>query len=308
MALRERAVLRAESCLVDVAGLVEVVEAVDFLLKLGPLPFQCDAQFFFRQDDLIAFGQIAGDLLSREEEAFQLLMEDGIQVLDRHLVAAVIADVLRRIGGHIHLVAAGAVCEAREEVRHLLYRTLPLLLLGIEDSGARLPEVFREDGFHLVEYPFAFRLELPRLLAVCGLGVVGTAQALGRGVPEEAFDGRIREVRAVPGPVSPLVEKSRHRLLPAMFQEKLVEELPDGCFIRVGDEGVVFPLVSERRLAAQGFAKLGADRNRERHALGDLLSLPLGHRGDHGVEEAPGRGRGIDGFGQGNQVRVVLSE
>ena len=190
----------------------------------------------------------------------------------------------------------------------LLRRTFSFLPLGIEDGDALVEEGFRNDGFHLVEDPLAFRLQFPGPSAVRGLRVVGTTKALGGGITEEAFHGGIGEAGAVAGPVSLFVEEPRDGLLPPVLQEEFVKELPDGCLVRFVNERVVLPLVSEGGLAPQGFPELGSDGNGRRNAGSDLLPLPLGHRGDHGVEEAAGGGRGVDGFGKRDEVRIEFPE
>ena len=93
-----------------------------------------------------------------------------------------------------------------------------------------------------------------------------------------------------------------------MLQEELVHELPYRCFLRVGHEFAPFPAESEARCAARGFAQLRPDRYRRRDTLADLLALPLRHRGDHGVEEAASRRRGVDRLLERDEPRVVFAE
>src|SRR5690349_19807254 len=93
-----------------------------------------------------------------------------------------------------------------------------------------------------------------------------------------------------------------------MLDKEFVDELPDWSFLRFWDELVVFPLVAEGRLAAERLSHLCTNRNGRRNALGDFLPLPLRHRGDHGVEQPPGRSRRVDRLGERDQIGVVLTE
>jgi len=95
-----------------------------------------------------------------------------------------------------------------------------------------------------------------------------------------------------------LVQDTGDRLLPPVLSEQVEHELPDGSLLRVDEELLVLPLVSEGCLTARGLAGLGADGHRGGDPLRDLLPLPLRHRGDHGVEEATCGGRGVDGLGE----------
>ena len=66
-------------------------------------------------------------------------------------------------------------------------------------------------------------------------------------------------------------------------------------------------MVAEGGGPAEGLAQLGADGDRGRDPLGDLLPLPLRHGGDHGVEEAAGRGRGVDRLLERDEVGARLA-
>lgn len=105
-------VLHPEAGLVDRFRLVEVVEAVDFFPKLAALRFQGRDEIFLPLDDGVPGRQSPSDLVDGEEEALELLMEDGFQIIDRELVPAARADVLRGVRGHVHFLAAGAVGKA----------------------------------------------------------------------------------------------------------------------------------------------------------------------------------------------------
>lgn len=185
---------------------------------------------------------------------------------------------------------------------------LPLLPLGRKEGMAFVPQVFGDDGLDRMKYPLTFRFQLPGLLTVGRLGVVGAADALGRRVTEEAIDRGVGEGGTISRTVTLRIEEAGNSLLPSMLPVEFIEELPNRGFLRIGDELVIPPLVAEGRSATERLAELGPDRYREGDAFGNLLPLPLRHGGDHGVEEATGRGRGIDRFGQRNEVRIVLAE
>jgi hypothetical protein len=104
------------------------------------------------------------------------------------------------------------------------------------------------------------------------------------------------------------VQNPGHGLLAPVFEEKVIHQPPDGSFLRVGHELPVLPAVAEGSRTAQRLTELRPDRDGGRHPLGDLLPLPLGHRGDHGVEEPAGRSGGIDGLLKRNQIRFMLLE
>src|SRR5262249_18811040 len=57
-----------------------------------------------------------------------------------------------------------------------------------------------------------------------------------------------------------------------------------------------------------GLPEARPDRNRGRDPGGDLLPLPLGHRGDHGVEEAAVRGGGVNRLLERDEIGPVLAE
>ena len=87
-----------------------------------------------------------------------------------------------------------------------------------------------------------------------------------------------------------------------------MEQFPDGDFLGVRNQFFILPLIAEGGLTPQGFTQLGPDRNRGGHPIGDLLPFPLGHGRDHGIEETTGRGGGVDGLLEGDQIGVVLPE
>src|SRR5688572_22342386 len=93
-----------------------------------------------------------------------------------------------------------------------------------------------------------------------------------------------------------------------MLKEELIDEFTDWRLLGIGDELAVLPTVSERSRTTERLTHFCSNRNRSRNPLRDLLALPLGHRCDHGVEEAAGRRGRVDGFLERNQVGVVLAE
>ena len=58
----------------------------------------------------------------------------------------------------------------------------------------------------------------------------------------------------------------------------------------------------------QGLAQLGPHDDGSGDPVGDILPFPLGHGGDHRGEKPAGRGTGVDGFLEGDQVGVVILE
>lgn len=93
-----------------------------------------------------------------------------------------------------------------------------------------------------------------------------------------------------------------------MLEEEFVDELADRGLGLLHDELPILPEIPIWGLPAQGLTELGADRDRSRNARGDLLALPLRHGGDHGVEEAAGRGGGVDALAQAHEVCLVVTE
>ncbi|HUW38500.1 MAG TPA: hypothetical protein VMV91_14340 [Rhodocyclaceae bacterium] len=236
-----------------------------------------------------------GNLLGGKEEGLQLLMEDGLQIGYRNLVPATLADILREdVGRHIHLRPAVAECEPGEKLLHVLGLQLSASLPPLQDRVAFVPEFLRDDSLDFMEHPFALRLQVPRLLAVLALGVVGAADAFGGRVLHEATDGGVGELGAAPGAEPALVQEPSHGLLPLVFAEELVHELPYRRLIGMRDELSLYPLIPERCLTAERLAHLGAHRHRRRNPLGNLFPFPLRHRGNHGVEETAGRAGGVD--------------
>lgn len=114
--------------------------------------------------------------------------------------------------------------------------------------------------------------------------------------------------RPRPGAEPAFVQEPSHGARPLVLQEELVEENPDGCFLRIREHLVAVPAVPERGVAPETFPELRPHRNRGRHPLGDLFALPLRHGGDHGVEESAGGGRSVDRLLEGDEVRALVPE
>lgn len=180
--------------------------------------------------------------------------------------------------------------------------------LFIEERVTFRPQLFGDNGFHLVEHPFTLRLELPCLLAIGRLGIVRAADTLGEGVTQETVYCGIGKERAVTGSVASIIQHPRYGLLAAVFLEELVHELADGGFCFVRKQLALLPLVAERGLAPQRLPHLGADRDGSGNARCDLFSLPLGHSCDHGVEKAACGCGSVDGFCKRDEVSIVLTE
>lgn len=140
------------------------------------------------------------------------------------------------------------------------------------------------------------------------LGVVGTAHSLGDGVGEEALDRGIREARATPGPMAPLIEHASDGLEATVLEEELVHESADSCFVIDNDEVAIPPGVAERCLTAELLAELRAHRNGLLHAIGDLFALPGRHRRDDGEEEPARWGGRVDRFTERDEIRIALVE
>lgn len=87
-----------------------------------------------------------------------------------------------------------------------------------------------------------------------------------------------------------------------------MKQNPDGCFIGIGHQLLVFPLIAKGCCATDWLAHLGSDGNGGCHALDNLFTLPLRHGGDHGEKQATGRRTGINGFLEGYEVSAHISE
>src|SRR6266567_3153813 len=83
----------------------------------------------------------------------------------------------------------------------------------LKQSVALVPELCRNDGWHLRPDPFAGGFHDPALLRSEAFRVVRPSQALGRRVLNEPHYGRVRELRSVSRPMPRLVQEPRDRLL-----------------------------------------------------------------------------------------------
>jgi hypothetical protein len=238
---------------------------------------------------LVGLPQVVQDLGRGHEEPAKLLLEDGLEVVARDLGPALRADVLRGVGRHVHLGAAGAEYEPREQVNRPPRRALDGGPTLVQQSVALGPEVFGDDGCNRRQDPVALRLQPPVPLGAEALGVVGPANALRSGIAYQAVDRRVGEFRAIAGPEPGLMEQPGNGLLPAMLQEQFVDSLPDRRLLWIRQEFPAFPPVSERSCAAEGLAELRSNRNRGGHPVGDLLSLPFGHGSKERVKKPASR-------------------
>ncbi len=93
-----------------------------------------------------------------------------------------------------------------------------------------------------------------------------------------------------------------------MFQEELVEQLPDRGLGLVRDKLAIVPAVAVRSRSAERLAQLGADRDGRRDAFGDLLALPLGACGFVREEHAAGRGRRVDVAVDRDEIGLLVAE
>jgi len=137
----ERLVLLPEPGLVDHPRLVEVVELVDLGAELPKLRFEDSEEFGLLPERLVCQLQLRSNLIVREQEVPDLLLEDGFEVVDRDLVAAGVAGVFRAVRGHVHLRTAGAVREAREEVHGGPCSALQAASLAVEVLVALCPQL-----------------------------------------------------------------------------------------------------------------------------------------------------------------------
>jgi len=237
----------------------------------------------------------------------ELLTIDGFEVVRGHLVSAGFANVFGRVRADVHLRSASAEGEAREEVNDAFGGLAARLLPG-QDRGAFVPEFAGNNGFDLGIDPLIFGLQFPGFRSIIGLGVVPPVEAFGRCVIEQVCERGIREGRSAAGAVATLIQDTSNRLLPPVFDEELMDQNADRRLIRIRFELLVAPLVAEGRGPAERLAEFGADRNGRPNAFGDLLPLPLRHRGDHREEEPAGGRAGVDRFLEGDQVSAFGSK
>ena len=248
------------------------------------------------------------DLVRRDEEVVELFSIDGFQIGHGDFVAAGRADVFRRSGPDVHFLTAVAERIASEEVLRFARGALHARALTGDEAEAFLPELFGNDRLDRVVDPLAFGLHGPVFPTIVRAGVVRAVQALGRWIFEKPGHGRVGKQRAVSGPVAPLVQNARDRLFASMFEEQLVKQYAHRCFGRIGFELLVAPAIAERCRAADGFAELGADRDRRLDAFRDLLALPLGHCSDHCEKQPACRRTRVDLFLERNEVRITRSK
>ncbi len=240
----------------------------------------------------------------------QLAPVEALQVLDAdlHPASLPLARVVGAVAADVELVPALAGREAGEEVHGLPSGPPRRPGVLLEDAGALVPQLLADDGLDRHLDPLGTALRLDLLPVRREPGVVRYPDPLGGRVLQQAQDRRLRERRPRPGPVAGLVEDRRDRAQASVLGEELVHPAAHGSLVGVGDQLLALPPVAEGRLAPERLAEHGADGDGGRDAVGDLLALPLSHRGEQGVEEAPGRRRGVDCLLEADQSRVVLLE
>jgi hypothetical protein len=306
--VRERAIPGPEALRVEFACEVELIDLLGFLREAFILAAHGVEEFLLRVEVPVGAGEACRDRCGREREAPQFPLEDPLQVRLGHLVPAALADVLRGVRGHVHFAAALAEGEPGEEVDRPPGSLALAEAPRVDDCIRRIPEVGRHDGFDRHQDPLMRGLEDHPLAMRVRLGVVRAVLALRVRVFEEERNRRLGEGSAGAGPVAALVQDARDGLVTAVLDEEIVDEAADGRLCWIGDEPLVLAHVPEGRRAAGRFAELGADGHRGRHPRGDLLPLPGGHAGDHGVEEAAGGGGGVDRLFKGDEVGALCFE
>jgi hypothetical protein len=108
---------------------------------------------------------VRGDLLVREQEMLDLVVEHRFEVIERDLVPTLLAGVLPGIRRNVHLLTTVAVRHPREEVDGRFRYPLELGPLLGEVVVALGPQFLGDDGLDLKVYPLGLRLEYPGTLA-----------------------------------------------------------------------------------------------------------------------------------------------
>ena len=291
----------------DLAIQKEPMSAGHIVAHLLDVAAQGVEKRLFVSQVLVGFLEVGGDPLGRGKERFQFFMDDSLQVDNGDFVPTLFADILGRAGVDIHALAAGAKGQAGKKLDGRFAGAFGDLLLLFENLVALFPKGFRNDGIDGNDAPFAFGLFFP--LPIAGLaGAVEVIHPFGAGAAENACEGYVTPFRPSTGAVAGFVELACHHALAAVLEEKFVGELADGGVLGMNEQVLVLPMVAIGGHAADGFAEFGPNRKRCLHAIGDFLSLPLGHGRDDG-EKQPSRGsRGVDGLGDGNEVGLVTAE
>jgi hypothetical protein len=298
----------AEAAWGKFARAIEAVELVGFFLQALRFFFEAEEEFALRRDLSLGLVEAGRDLLRGEEEVSQFPVEDPLQIHPGHLVPAVLADVLRRVRGYVHLPAAVTEGEPREEMHRPPGGADFALPHQSDHRVCRVPDLFRDDRLHLHRDPLVRRLQDPLLAIAEALRIVREAGALRGRVADQTLDRRMGEGAPVPCAVPPVIEELRDREEAPVFQKEVIHEAADGSLLGVWDEAFVLPLVAEGSRPAGRLPELRADGHGGRHPLGDLLPLPGGHAGDQGIEEAAGGGRGVDRFLKGDEVGALRLE
>lgn len=103
-ALLERLVGPAEALGGDLVADVQAIGLVHLLADLGSVSLEGGEPFLLLVDLLVGPSQMRRHILRREKEALELLVEDRLEVPDRDLQVAAVADVLGHVGGNVELV------------------------------------------------------------------------------------------------------------------------------------------------------------------------------------------------------------
>jgi len=160
----ELLVANPEAFLVQNVRLVQLDQLVGFPSDLALLRFESRKEVFKALEPNVPRLHMLGNLGRREDERPEFRLENLLQVINRNLVAAGLADVLRRVRGHIHLGAALAEREPREQVHNLFGLPLTLDALLVEKHIDLAPQVLGDDGLDRCQHPGTLRLELPGAL------------------------------------------------------------------------------------------------------------------------------------------------
>jgi hypothetical protein len=241
--LLQWSVPRSEACRRQLPVEVEASDLLHLGGELLPFPLQTLKENVALGELPVSLGEVRGHFVGREDESPELLGEDLLQVHDGNLVAAALADILRSVTRHVHLLPAGTEGDSGEELgRPLGYRP-PVDAALLQESVALIPQLDGDDGGNIGPDPIRFRLRRPVLLVPEAFRVVGPAPALGGRVTDEPLDGRVSELRPAAGTVSGIIQEPGNCLEAAVFQKKFVQEFADRSLFGMGNELAVKPLV-----------------------------------------------------------------
>jgi len=127
-------------------------------------------------------------------------VEDAFKINDWNLGAAFLTDVLRGVGRHVHLVAAGTEGHAAEQVDSSLGDRLSGAMLLGHDRRTAVPEFLRYHRLDFVDHPLLFGF-VNDSLAIDLFGVVHSTHPFGYRVDQNPLDGQSRERLSRSSPV-----------------------------------------------------------------------------------------------------------